>query len=70
MRLLPLVSLVNKSEAAKSYAILEGLLFIPLFAFLAAFCLSKTDITFDVRMAIVSFLGIVLVGTYARFASS
>lgn len=70
MKMLPLVSLFNKGGSAKSFAIIEALLLIPLFVFLSSFLLSKTGLTPEVRMAIVAFCGIVLAGVYARFASS
>jgi len=70
MAIFPLVSLVVKGPSAKSLAVIEGLILVPLIGVLVALVLARTGLPFEIRMAINSVIGIPLVGIYARFASS
>jgi len=70
MTIFPLISMVEKSPASKSLAVIEGLILVPLVAVLLSFVLAKTPIPFGIRMAIVFLVSIPLTGAYARYASS
>jgi len=65
----PLVALIGGSEV-KSLAIIECLIVAPLVAFLMHYVLGLTDLPFAWRSGITAFVGIILVGGYARFATS
>lgn len=70
MAILPLVSLVNKGESAKSFAIIEALVLVPFIAILVGYLLGSTGLSPEIRMAVAFMVGIPLAGLYARFASS
>lgn len=70
MRFLPLVALISKSESAKSFAIIEGLILVPLVAILMGYLLAQTDLSRQLGMSISFLLSFPFVVLYARYASS
>jgi hypothetical protein len=65
----PLVALSNSCDV-KSLAVIEGLIIVPLSAFLLHYLLGLTSLQPTLKSMLVMGFGIVLVGFYARFASS
>lgn len=65
----PLVSLVS-SKDVKSLSVIEGLVLTPLAAFLMHYLLGLTELELTIRSAITGFVGVLLAGGYARFATS
>ena len=70
MRILPLVALINKGETAKSLAIIEGLILVPMIAALMGYLLAQTGLSRELSMSISFLLGFPFLVLYARYASS
>lgn len=70
MAILPLVALVNKGPDVKSFAVLEGLILVPLIAVLLGYLASKSGMSPFFQRSVPTVIGIMLITAYGRFLNS
>jgi carbon starvation protein CstA len=69
MAVFPLITLFNKGESVKSFAIIEAFFLVPLVGAVLAYLLSLAGLSNGLRTAIPVIICIPIIGLYGRFVN-